>query len=146
MTQAFRPQRGRLVATVVAIAAVVIFGLVSWRMPGPDVGGDWRLGDRLMLLGLGVAIALLLLHYARIAAWPEPEGLRVRNLFLTRVVPWAQIEGIRYGGGEPWVTLELTDGDSLAVMAIQRADGERGRAEAQRLAELATANGGLIEP
>ncbi len=146
MTDAFRPRRGRLVATVVAVASVVVFGIVAWRMPGADVGGNWRIGDRLMLLGLGVAIALLLLHYARIAAWAEPEGLRVRNLFLTRLVPWTQIEEIRYGGGEPWVTLGLTDGDSLAVMAIQRADGERGLEQAQRLAELATAHGGLTGP
>ena len=98
---------------------------------------DWKLGDRLMLLGLGVAIAALLICYARIVATPTETGLRVRNLFLTRTIPWSEIEAIRFGGGEPWVTLDLTDGDSIAVMAIQRADGPRGVDEAQRLADLA---------
>ena len=41
-----------------------------------------------------------------------------------------------FGGGEPWVTLDLADGDTLAVMAIQRADGEDAVAEARRLATL----------
>ena len=34
------------------------------------------------------------------------------------------------------MSLDLADGDTLAVMAIQGADGERGRVEATRLATL----------
>ncbi len=133
----FRPQRGRLVAIGFAVVAVLVFGVVAMAMPGDKQGGNWKLGDRLMLLGLGVAIAALLIRYARIVATPTETGLRVRNLFLTRTIPWSEIEAIRFGGGEPWVTLDLTDGDSIAVMAIQRADGPRGVDEAQRLADLA---------
>lgn len=133
----FRPQRGRLVAIGFAVVAVLVFGVVAMAMPGDEQGGNWKLGDRLMLLGLGVAIAALLIRYARIVATPTETGLRVRNLFLTRTIPWSEIEAIRFGGGEPWVTLDLTDGDSIAVMAIQRADGPRGVDEAQRLADLA---------
>ena len=133
----FRPQRGRLVAIGFAVVAVLVFGVVAMAMPGDKQGGNWKLGDRLMLLGLGVAIATLLIRYARIVATPTETGLRVRNLFLTRTIPWSEIEAIRFGGGEPWVTLDLTDGDSIAVMAIQRADGPRGVDEAQRLADLA---------
>jgi hypothetical protein len=36
----------------------------------------------------------------------------------------------------PWVTLELDDGDELAVMAVQRADGQVAREEALRLARI----------
>ena len=39
-----------------------------------------------------------------------------------------------------YLTLDLDDGDTLAVMAIQKADGERGRAEASRLAGLVAAH------
>ena len=137
MREPFRPQRGRLVAIGFAVVAVLVFGVVAMAMPGDEQGGNWKLGDRLMLLGLGVAIAALLIRYARIVATPTETGLRVRNLFLTRTIPWSEIEAIRFGGGEPWVTLDLTDGDSIAVMAIQRADGPRGVDEAQRLADLA---------
>jgi hypothetical protein len=39
------------------------------------------------------------------------------------------------------VTLELDDADTLAVMAVQKADGPWGRAEASRLAALVQALG-----
>ena len=43
---------------------------------------------------------------------------------------------MEFGGGEPWVTLDLDDTDTVAVMAIQRADGATAMTEAQRLAGL----------
>ena len=59
-----------------------------------------------------------------VIATPSREGLTVRNLVLTRTLEWPEIIGIQFGGGEPWVSLDLLDGDTLAVMAIQKADGE----------------------
>jgi hypothetical protein len=48
---------------------------------------------------------------------------------------------VQFGGGEPWVSLDLDDGDTLAVMAIQKADGEVSGREASRLAALVQAFG-----
>jgi hypothetical protein len=100
--------------------------------------GSWTGPDQMMMLGLGVAIAAFLWRYASIRAVPGEEGLRVRNLLLTRTVAWDEILAVRFPEGDPWVTLELDDTDVLAVMAIQRVDGERGREEAVRLATLWT--------
>lgn len=138
LSEPFIPGRGRRVSIAAAGISVVLFGVVAWLLPGPDDGGDWRFGDRLMMWGLGLAIAAFLVRYARIGAWPQSAALRVRNLLLTREIPWAEIEDVRFGGGEPWVQLELLDGETVAVMAIQRADGPRGVAEAERLAALVT--------
>ena len=60
----------------------------------------------------------------------------MRNLVVTRTVAWAQVIDVEFGGGAPWVTLELDDTDTVAVMAIQRADGATAMTEAQRLAGL----------
>ena len=103
--------------------------------------GRWGLPDRIMLFGLGVVIAALAWRYASIIAVPSREGLRVRNLVLTRSLEWPEIVGIQFGGGEPWVSLDLLDGDTLAVMAIQKADGEVAGREASRLAALVQAFG-----
>ena len=65
----------------------------------------------------------------------------VRNLVVTRTLQWPQIVGIQFGGGEPWVSLDLDDGDTLAVMAIQKADGDVSGREASRLAALIQAFG-----
>ena len=42
--------------------------------------------------------------------------------------------------------LDLDDGDTLAVMAIQKADGAFGRAEAGRLSALVQVNGERPDP
>jgi hypothetical protein len=141
----FRPRRGRAVALGVAWASLAVFGAIAVLMPA-QAGGRWGLGDRLMFFGLGVALALVAWRYASIVAVPSREGLVVRNLVLTRTLEWPEVVGIQFGGGEPWVTLDLEDGDTVAVMAIQKADGEVSGREASRLAALVQAFGETAEP
>ena len=141
----FRPRRGRTVALVVAWSSLVVFGVIAVVMPA-QADGRWGIGDRLMFFGLGVAVALIAWRYASIVAVPSRAGIVVRNLMLTRTLTWPEVVGIQFGGGEPWVTLDLEDGDSVAVMAIQKADGPVAGREASRLAALIQAFGEASEP
>ena len=138
---AFRPRRGRTVALTAAALSLLVFGVIALFLPGPAEAGNWKVGDRVFFAGLGVAIAWLLWRYASIRATPTREDLTVRNLFTTRTVAWQAIRDLRFSGGDPWLTLELDDTESLAVMAIQKADAGFGRAEAGRLAALVQALG-----
>ena len=137
----FHPHRGRAVALGFAVATLLVFGLIAVFLPGPEVGGTWKVGDRVFFAGLGVAIAFLLWRFASIRAVPTREALTVRNLFTTRTITWDAVVDVRFGDGDPWVTVELDDTDTLAVMAIQRADGDLARAEASRLVALVQALG-----
>ena len=141
----FRPKRGRRVALGVVWSSLAVFGVIAVVMPS-QVAGGWGPADRLMFFGLGVAVALIAWRYASIVAVPSRAGLVVRNLVLTRTLVWPEIVGIQFGGGEPWVTLDLEDGDSVAVMAIQKADGPVAGREASRLAALVQAFGEAAEP
>ena len=141
----FRPRRGRTVALGVVWTSLVVFGVIAVVMPS-QVDGRWGLGDRLMFFGLGVAVALIAWRYASLVAVPSRTGLVVRNLVLTRTLTWPEVVGIQFGGGEPWVTLDLEDGDTVAVMAIQKADGPVAGREASRLAALVQAFGEAREP
>jgi hypothetical protein len=132
----FRSRRGRLVATVMAVLSLVIFVTVAVLLPSNAGLTTWQPADRALVAGIGVVIALVCWRYASIRAVPSLDGLVVRNLVVTRTVTWAQVIDVEFGGGAPWVTLELDDTDTLAVMAIQRADGAAAMAEAQRLAKL----------
>ena len=129
----FRPRRGRVLPLVMAGVAVVVCTVVAIGM---GAGGVWQVGDQLALVGLGLALAAFLGRYASIKAVPDDAGLTVRNLMLTRTVTWDEIIEVRFPDGAPWVTVELDDGDELAVMAIQRADGHVARDEALRLARM----------
>ncbi len=135
----FRPfvsRRARLVATVMGVLALVVFGGMAVLLPANAGLTTWQGGDRVLVALIGVLIALGCWRYATIRALPTPQGLTVRNLVVTRRVDWAQVIGVQFGGGAPWVTLELDDTDTIAVMAIQRADGALAEQEAVRLAGL----------
>lgn len=136
----FRPRRGRLVSSVVGVVALLVFTVGAVSLPARDaIFGDWGPIDRAMVIGCGGAVALLMWRYATIRAVPTRERLVVRNLVTTRELEWAHVVRVQFGGGAPWVTLELSDTDTVAVMAIQKADGPFGRAEAARLSALVQA-------
>lgn len=131
----FRPYRARLVAWVLCGTELVALAGLAVLLPaeGPTAF-HWY--DRLGVVLVGVLVAVGLTRFAGLAAVPDERGLRVRNVFFSRRLDWAQIVSVRFGGGNPWAVLDLADGESLPVMAIQRADGDRAVAGARRLATL----------
>lgn len=136
----FRPVRARRVAVAVAATQFGVLALLAVALPREGAGAfQWY--DRIGVLLFGGIVAWLLSRFARIDAVPGLDGLRVRNLFLTRALTWPEVTGVRFGDGDPWVTLDLADGDTVPVMAVQRADGEPARAEARRLATLVALQG-----
>lgn len=131
----FLPLRARRTARIIATAEFVVVGVPALFVArsGPGAFG-WT--DRLSILALGALIAAGILQFSRLAAVPGEQGLTVRNIVRRTELEWAQIVSVRFGGGNPWVLLDLDDGETMAVMAIQRADGPHGEAEARRLATL----------
>ncbi len=142
----FRSRRGRIVAWVLGSLSVVVFCGLGLALPAQGGLTQWHAPDRLLVASMGVAIAALCWRYATIRAVPTRSSLVVRNLFTTRELDWAQILRVQYGIGAPWVTLELDDTDTIAVMAIQRADGAVSTSEAGRLAALVQALGEARPP
>ncbi|HYO85161.1 MAG TPA: PH domain-containing protein [Dermatophilaceae bacterium] len=142
-----RPKWGRLVARIAAAVVLASFVVAALLIPGDErQKAEWGLGDRLMILGSGVGIAWLLWRFGSIKAVPSRDGVVVRNLLVTRRLTWPQIVRVQFGGGAPWASLDLDDTDILAVMAIQKADGQHGRALASRLAALIQVHSRAEEP
>lgn len=133
----FRPVIGAWVGRIMAVASVLVFGLVALLAPAHiSAPPALDLLNRVLIFLVGVAMGGFLWRYGMIRAIPSPGGLRVVNLVRSRDLEWAQILRVGFAQGGPWAVLELTDTEELAVMAIQRADGERARQEAARLAAL----------
>lgn len=127
----FRPRRARPVAYGVAAAWMALMLALAFALPV-----EMSLFDRSGFLVVGLVVVWFMHRQASVVAVPSERGLHVRNLLLSRDLEWAEVVGVRFGGGAPWVTLDLADGDTLSVMAVQRADGEFGVAESRRLATL----------
>jgi len=89
-----------------------------------------------VLICCGLVLAAAMWRFASIRAVPSARGLVIRNLITTRTLEWAQIIRVQFGGGAPWVSVDLDDTDTVAIMAIQKADGAFGQAEAARLSAL----------
>ena len=131
----FRPRMARRVAQ--ALGLLTIAGAAAIMILVPRIENVvFTAGDQIGTAALTAVILWLLWRQAAVRAVPDDRGLTVRNFIVTRAVEWAEIVSVSFGEGSPWVMLDLSDGDTLAVMAIQRADGARGVAESRRLATL----------
>lgn len=136
----FRPIRARRVAWSVCVVQGFVLVVVALTLPwsGPAAFGP---ADRIGVVAVGGLVGWMLYRFAQVRAVPTETGLVVHNLLRSTDLQWAQVVAVRFGGGNPWVTLDLSDGESLAVMAIQRADGPAGQGEAQRLSTLVALHG-----
>lgn len=127
----FRPHLGRLVPAAVGLVWVGVLGALG---VASLAGGTPVAAAGLLLLASGGG--MLLWRFAAVRAEPGPEGLLVRNLVHSRLVPWPGIVAVFLDPAATWAHLDLADGTTLEVMAIQRSDGARADAEAVRLATL----------
>lgn len=126
----FAPRRTRAVALALGVGVTTMLVLLALFLPG-----ELEVWDRIGFLVVAALIDVFLWRQASVRAVPSDAGLHVRNLFLQHDLQWSQVVSVRFGE-RPWPQLDLADGDTLAVMGIQRSDGERAVGEAQRLARL----------
>lgn len=127
----FRPRLARVVALALAVVVAVLTPVLVLTVPG-----DYGLPDLVGFAVVGAAIVWFCWRQAGVRALVDERGVSVRNLMLSRRLEWAEIVSVRFGQGRPWVQLDLADGDTLAVMGVQRADGAFATAEARRMATL----------
>lgn len=131
----FRPRAGRVVPLALGgVLLVMMLGIAAFLTP--ITGREAGAGDRVGMAVFGVGAAWFLTRLGSVRANARPAGLLVRNIARTRTLTWAEVVSVRFGPDRPWVQLDLADGETLAVMAVQRADGAYAQAEARRLATL----------
>src|SRR5690606_24659817 len=82
--------------------------------------------------------AILLFTRPRVIA--DTQHIEVRNGIGSHDVPWAVVRRIVFERGNPWVSLELEDDDTLAVMAVQATDKEHAVAAVRALRALHAAH------
>jgi hypothetical protein len=136
------PRRNRLVLLPASAVLVVVFGGMAVVLPA-----SWQLNDRIMLTMLGLIFAGVGLMLARPKVVVDAAGVTVVNFLRTRRLQWAEIVRVNLRQGDPWVTLDLTDGTSLAAVGIQPGGGREQAVRAARgLRDLAEAHGAASEP
>ncbi|ARF83014.1 hypothetical protein B6264_23325 [Kitasatospora aureofaciens] len=98
---------------------------------------SWQLNDRIMMIASGVLFAGVGLMLARPRVSADAEGVTVVNFVRSRRLAWAEIVRVNFRQGDPWATLDLADGTSLAAVGIQSGVGKaQAIADARALRDL----------
>lgn len=131
----FRPARAR--AVVYAVAALVLATMVGLAIALPADGPHgWRLESRLGIVALGGAAVFLLHRLAAVRVETSAAGVVVVNVVGRRRLEWAEIVGVRLLRDDSWMMLDLSDGEALAAMGVQKSEGERGQRQAREFARM----------
>lgn len=121
-----RPRRIRIIVWVAAPVIVALFTAIALNLHGEinSNGGTFSRGDQVAMIVLGVLAALGALIFTRPSVEADARGIRVRNLLGSYDLPWGVVRAVRFNRGSAWVTLDLEDDDTVAVLAVQSADKE----------------------
>ena len=122
LPRTWRPRAVRWVAYGLGAMIVVTMAVMAVIMPV-----EWRLLDRILIVGLGLAVAGGLHMLARPRLIATEKNVIVINGIRTHYLSWAEVLDLRMPVGEPWPSLDLSDGTALPVMGIQSTDGEPAR-------------------
>jgi hypothetical protein len=133
----FRPVRARVVVYVVALAVLVTLVALAIALPsgGPH---PWGLESRLGVVAVGVLFVLVLHRLADVRVEATDAGVLVVNVIGKRRLEWAEIVGVRLLRDDAWMLLDLSDGQALAAMGVQKSEGERAQRQAREFARLVT--------
>jgi hypothetical protein len=105
------------------LGVIILVGLCVLALALPEKGG-WGFGSRMGvactgLLGLA---AMLMLGRPKVVA--TLDGVTVVNLLRTTHLAWPQIVRVYLRQGDPWVYIDMSNGDTLPVMGIQTSNGK----------------------
>jgi Bacterial PH domain len=132
-----RPVRLRRVAIVIAVVVVVLFSVIAALLGHTSSEGViFGPADQVAMVLLGLLVAAGVLLIARPTVVADLGGLRVRNIWTTKDVPWELVRLVAFPDGSPWAMLELADDERLAVLAVQASDGPRAVAAVRGLRAL----------
>ena len=120
-----RPRRLTLVCRVVAALVAVVFAVVAITLRSSGGAEVFGRADQVAMVVLGLIIAGIVLGFTRVRVEADVTGLRVRNAFGEKAVPWQVVREVRLDDGQPWASLELQDDDTLGLLAVQANDGAR---------------------
>src|SRR5699024_2550245 len=129
-TIVLRPRAVRVAAYCSAV--VVMAGMIG----GAVLITSFQWGGRLVLV-LVVVLVFLFCHLGASVKVPSrPVVLEVRNLMRSRPLAWAEVLVVSFQISVPLAHLDLADGRTHPLQAIQRYDGDRAIAAAHQLQRL----------
>src|SRR5699024_416651 len=95
------------------------------RLQASDTGVDFKVGDQIAMVGLGLILALVALSPMRPRVRADAEGVSVRNVLFSRRFDWREIRSVSFPDGASFPRLELAEDEYYSVLAVQAMDRQR---------------------
>jgi hypothetical protein len=138
LTKVYRPLGARMVS---AVSAGVLIALVAflWLMLPERVRGEFDWFQRGTLIAFFVAVLVVLYGIFRTRVDVSERGVSVTNGYRHYDFDWPEIVSISLTPHRPWALVDLADGSTRAVMALQTSDGPRATRSAQEIGAMISA-------
>jgi hypothetical protein len=131
----FRPFGVRLAGWLFGIALFVV-GAAVWVAFPQEARDAFTTLQRVTVIGMFLGTVAIGHALGRSRVDAHDSGLRVVNGYRTYEFTWEQVVALRLRPGNPWATLDRSDGTTVSVMGIQGSDGERARRQVRQLRAL----------
>jgi len=138
LPRTWRPLGPRIMGIGVTVCLVIIVG-VGWFTFDAETRAKFTTFQRGTLIAFGLLYLSLMFALLRSRAVAYADRLVVVNGYRRHEYEWPQIVAARLPPGAPWVTLDLADGETAAVLGIQGSDGDRARRAVRELKALVAA-------
>jgi hypothetical protein len=135
----WRPFGARVAGTLLGLMLLAVV-LAVWIAWGADVRSRFTPFQKATLVGFGLVVLACLLALMRSRVTAHQGGVIVVNGYRTRELAWTQVVAVNLRRGAPWAGLDLSDGTSISVLAIQGSDGQRAISAVRELRALVAAN------
>jgi hypothetical protein len=140
------PRRLRLLCAGVAAVVVVVVGIAALVLKSSSTGVvRFGIADQVSVFAVGLAVAAGILALGRSRVDADASGVRVRNVLSSRELPWSVVRAVRFDRKSAWATLQLANGDDVAVLALMAVDRERAVVAVEGLRALLAAGCGTRE-
>jgi hypothetical protein len=126
LPRTWRPFGVRAAGGIFGIALIIVLA-GAWISFPASVREQFSLWQRITTIALFGGFLAVEWGLMRCRATATTAGLTVVNGYKVRRFEWAEIVGVRMPPGAPWATLDLDDGTTCSVMALQGSDGLRAK-------------------
>jgi len=132
-----RPGKTTRAAIIAAAVVFVVFLIVAIVMPHANAGAHFSWKDQVSTGVLGVILAGFILVLTRPRLRADASGVHIRNHWGPyKTIPWDVIVGVEFPKGRRFARLVLPADETIALLAVQRADREHAVAVMRDLREL----------
>ena len=135
LPRTWRPLGPRVMGIGITVCLVAVVA-VGWFSFDAETRSKFTIFQRGTLIFFGLLFCVLMYALIRSRAVAYADRLVVVNGYRRREFGWPQVVAARMPPGAPWVTLDLADGETVALMGIQGSDGDRARRALRELKAL----------